>query len=226
MENMEQLKAVLVDIDGTLVDSNDAHAHAWVDALTEAGYTAPFVRVRKLIGKGGDKVLPEMTGIAKDSAQGKRITARRTEIFKENYLPGLRPFPGARRLLERMHEEGLRIVAATSANEDEMKALLEVTGAPELFYQATSSGEAAHSKPDPDIVEAAITKAGCEAQQAFLLGDTPYDVEASVRASVRPVTLRSGGWSDDDLRGAIVIYDSAEDLLHHYEQSPLGQERR
>src|SRR5687768_18551728 len=103
------LEAVLLDIDGTLVDSNDAHALAWVDALTEAGHDVTFDRVRRLIGKGGDKLLPELTRIDKESPRAKEIEERRSEIFRKNYLPKLRPFPGAKALLERMHEEGLRL---------------------------------------------------------------------------------------------------------------------
>jgi HAD superfamily hydrolase (TIGR01509 family) len=217
------LEAVLLDIDGTLVDSNDAHALAWVDALAEAGREVAFERVRRLIGKGGDKLLPELTGIEKESARGKEIEQRRNEIFHEKYLPKLRPFPGAKALLERMHRQGLRLVAATSARGDEMEALLEKTGARDLFFQATSSSEADRSKPDPDIVHAALRKADCSPSAAIMLGDTPYDVQAARKAGVRVVAMRSGGWSDDELRGAVAIYDGPQSLLIQYDQSPLGR---
>ncbi len=220
------LEAVLLDLDGTLVDSNDAHALAWVEALTEDGHRdVTFDRVRWLIGKGGDKLLPELTGIDKESARGKDIQKRRSEIFKRTYLPQLRPFPGARALLQRMHDDGLRLVAATSANEDEMEALLEKTGAADLFFRATSSDEADRSKPDPDIVHAALRKAGCRPGAAIMLGDTPYDVDAAGKAGVRLVAVRSGGWPDEKLRGAVAIYDSPESLLAQYEQSPFGDAR-
>jgi HAD superfamily hydrolase (TIGR01509 family) len=220
---MEHPKAVLLDIDGTLVDSNDAHAHAWIDALAEFGYQPTFERVRTLIGKGGDKVLPEITGIEKSSPRGKMISDRRSQIFKEKYLPSLHAFPQVPELLARMHRDGLRIVAATSAQEDEMNALLAITGGAQYFEQKTSSNDAPRSKPDPDIVEAALDKAGCAPREARFLGDTPYDVEAATRAGVPVIALRSGGWNDDDLRGAIAIYDDAADLLARYEESPLGR---
>jgi HAD superfamily hydrolase (TIGR01509 family) len=216
------LEAVLLDIDGTLVDSNDAHALAWIDALAEGRHDVTFDRVRRLIGKGGDKLLPELTGIANDSARGKEIEQRRSEIFKKKYLPSLRPFPGTRALLQRMHDEGLRLVAATSAREDDMQALLEKTGAANLFFRATSSSEAERSKPDPDIVQVALRKADCRPSAAIMLGDTPYDVEAARKAGVRMVALRSGGWSDDELQGAMAIYDGPESLLSDYDRSPLG----
>jgi HAD superfamily hydrolase (TIGR01509 family) len=217
------LEAVLLDIDGTLVDSNDAHALAWVDALAEAGHEVAFDRVRRLIGKGGDKLLPELTGIETETARGKEIEQRRSEIFHETYLPKLRPFPGAKALLERMHRQGLRLVAATSAKEDEMEALLEKTGARDLFFRATSSSEAGRSKPDPDIVDAALRKADCSPSAAIMLGDTPYDVQAARKAGVRVVAMRSGGWSDDELRGAVAIYDGPQSLLIQYDQSPLAR---
>jgi phosphoglycolate phosphatase-like HAD superfamily hydrolase len=217
-----RLEAVLLDIDGTLVDSNDAHACAWVDAFIAAGHDVSFDRVRWLIGKGGDKLLPEVTGIDKDSPQGKELDARRRQIFKRTYLPKIRAFPGAAALLARMHGDGLRLVAATSASEDEMEALLEKTGAPNLFHQATSSDEAERSKPDPDVVQAALRKAGCRAGAAIMLGDTPYDVDAARKAGVRVVALRCGGWPDEKLEGALAIFDNPESLLADYERSPLG----
>ena len=217
------LEAVLLDIDGTLVDSNDAHALAWIDALEEGRRDVTFDRVRRLIGKGGDKLLPELTGIANESLRGKEIAQRRSEIFHKKYLPDLRPFPGTRALLQRMHDEGLRLVAATSAREDEMQALLEKTGAANLFYRATSSSEAERSKPDPDIVQVALRKAKCRPSAAIMLGDTPYDVEAARKAGVRIVALRSGGWSDEELNGAIAIYDGPQSLLSEYDRSPLGR---
>jgi HAD superfamily hydrolase (TIGR01509 family) len=221
-----ELEAVLLDIDGTLVDSNDAHARAWVDALAEAGHDIAFDRVRWLIGKGGDKLLPELTGIDKESAEGKKLEERRSEIFHRSYLPTVRAFPGVRGLLQRMRDDGLRLVAATSAREDEMNALLEKTGASDLFFRATSSSEADRSKPDPDIVHAALDKAGCEPDAAIMLGDTPYDVDAARKAGVRVVMLRSGGWPDEKLGGAVAIFDDPESLLAAYDRSPFARSKR
>ena len=220
-----KLKAVLLDIDGTLVDSNDAHAQAWVDALSEAGYDASFDRVRRLIGKGGDKVVPEMTGLSAESPEGKKIRERRGAIFEQRYLPRLRPFPRARELLERMHRDGLRLVAATSSDEQQMERLLDVTGGAELFHRTTSSDDVPRSKPDPDVVRAALKKARATASEAILLGDTPYDMTAAVAEGVTAVAVRSGGWNDAELTGATAIYDDVTDLLNKYDQSPFAQNR-
>ncbi|MFZ5892935.1 MAG: HAD family hydrolase [Myxococcota bacterium] len=219
---MADFKAVLLDIDGTLIDSNDAHAQAWVDVLSEFGYAPHFNDVRRLIGKGGDKLLPEVTKVETTSTLGKLISEKRTQWFLNRYAPGLRPFPHARELLERFRGDGYRLVTATSANSEELAVLLRVAKVEDLIHQRTSSSDAKDSKPDPDIVKAALDRAECEASRALFLGDTPYDVEAAQKAKVRVVALRSGGWRDEDLRGSIAIYDDVTDLLAHYRESPFA----
>ena len=214
---------MLFDVDGTLLDSNDAHARAWEDAFREAGYAARFADVRPLIGMGGDKLLPKVIGVDAESARGKALGKRRQEIFRERYLPRLRPFPGARALLERMRAAGLTLVVATSAKEEELTGLLDAAGVADLFAETTSSSDADNSKPDPDIIEAALARAGHLAPAAALMvGDTPYDVEAASRAGVGTIAVRSGGWDDAALRGAVAVYESVGELLERYEESPFG----
>jgi HAD superfamily hydrolase (TIGR01509 family) len=215
-------KAVILDVDGTLVDSNDAHAQAWVEALAEHGHRVPFAKVRPLIGMGGDKLLPRVVGIEEDSPDGKAISTRRGEIFKQRYLPTLRPFPGARALLQRMRADGMKLVVASSAKGDELDPLLEIAGAADLVEHTTSSDDAERSKPDPDIVQAALGKTGCGAHEVLMLGDTPYDLEAAHRAQVGFVGVRSGGWDDDALRGALAVYADTADLLAKYDSSPFS----
>ena len=214
-------RAVIFDVDGTLVDSNDAHANAWVRAIAETGRHAEFSRVRPLIGMGGDKLLPEVTGVSIESPEGKAIARRRKEIFATGYLPHLQPTRGARRLLEWLRDERMKLVVATSAEEDEMQGLLRVAGAEKMFGATASSDDAERSKPDPDIVAAAIDRANCPAAAIVMVGDTPYDVEAALRAGIEIIGLRSGGWPDAELRGAVAIYDDPADLLDHYDVSPF-----
>ncbi len=220
---MSPARAVILDVDGTLVDSNDAHAAAWIDALREAGRDVPFEKVRRLIGMGGDKLVPEVVGLAEDTPEGKRIAERRKEIFKTRYLPDLGPFPDTDKLLHRMHETGLKLVVASSAAADELEQLLEIAGATDLVEKRTSSSDAEHSKPDPDIVQVALESAGVDPSEAIMLGDTPYDIQAATKAGVRLVAVRCGGWDDDDLKGAIAIYDAPADLLAHYDTSPFAR---
>jgi HAD superfamily hydrolase (TIGR01509 family) len=222
---MPRIDATLLDIDGTLVDSNDAHARAWVDTLAQFGHEVPFERVRSLIGKGGDKLLMQTAGIDKNSPEGKRIDKARAERFMRSYLPHLKAFPKARELLVRMREDGLMLVVATSAKKAEMDALLEICGATDLVQHQTSSEDAEKSKPDPDIIQAALETAHVAASAALMLGDTPYDIEAARRAGVDTVAVRSGGWDTEALDGAIAIYDDVADLLSRYPDSPLGRRR-
>ncbi|MEI9948738.1 MAG: HAD family hydrolase [Pseudomonadota bacterium] len=216
---MKSLKAALLDVDGTLVDSNDAHAQAWSEVFQRNGYPATVEWVRELIGKGGDKLIPEITGLAESSHEAKRLAKERSALFSRVYLPQLRPFPQAEALLRRLRESGLQLVVASSASKDELRPLLEVCGALPFVQHTTSSDDAAHSKPDPDIVHVALGKAGCSAGEAVMLGDTPYDVQAAAKAGVRAIALRSGGHPDHALSGAIAIYDDVADLLAKFETS-------
>jgi HAD superfamily hydrolase (TIGR01509 family) len=216
------VRAAILDIDGTLIDSNDAHAQAWVDVGKEMGYDIDFAHVRRLIGMGGDKVLPEITGLEDESDEAEKVKKRRGEIFQERYLPELQPFPRARELLERFQADGMALVVATSASKDDMGKLLEKAGIKDLIEEKTSQSDVEASKPDPDIVEAAVEKAGCTPAEAVMLGDTPYDVEASRRAGVPCVALRCGGWGDEDLKDAVAIYDDPADLLANYDRSPYA----
>ena len=222
---MSRIRAVLLDIDGTLIDSNDAHARSYVDAGKELGVEMSFQEVRDRIGKGGDKLLPEVTGIEEDEGKGKKIAERKSEIFRERYLPTLKATPGARQLLHRLRDDGIKLVVATSAKKDELDDLLKQAEIQDLIQDATTSDDAERSKPDPDIIEAALEQAGFPAEQTVMLGDTPYDVQASNRAGVPVVALRSGGGGDSDPEGAVAIYDDPADLLAHFDESPVGRGR-
>jgi len=217
------LRTVLLDIDGTLIDSNDAHARAWVDSLRDHGYVIPFEEVRPLIGMGGDKMLPILTGLDPDSGEAKRMTETRSQLFLKRELPTLRPTKGARALLEHLTSIGMELVVATSSKPNEVQALLEQAGVADLIQLASSAGDSERSKPDPDIVKAALRMSGSLAAHSVMVGDTPYDIEAAARAKVPSIALRCGGWwGDAALSGATAIYDDPADLLARIEESPLN----
>jgi HAD superfamily hydrolase (TIGR01509 family) len=217
-----RIRGVILDVDGTLVDSNDAHARAWVDAFREFEFDVPYERVRPLIGMGGDNLLPEAVQIEKDSPQGEALSKRRGEIFAERYLKTVNPFRGTRHLLQRLRAAGLEIAIGTSAGKEEMKPLLEIAEVTDLIDSKTSSDDASSSKPDPDIIQAALKRLDLAPAQVLMVGDTPYDIEAAGRAGVRTVAFRSGGWKDDGLKGAIAIYDGPWDLLERFDKSPFA----
>ena len=216
-----KLKAVLFDVDGTLVDSNDAHASAWVQAFAEHGVTVDPISVRRSIGMGGDKLMPAVSDVEEDSPLGEKIAERRGEIFQGEFLPKLQPFPGARDLVAAIKQRGYTAVAASSAAKEELTPLLKIAGADALMDAKTSSGDADESKPAPDIVEAALQRAKAAPSEAVMIGDTPYDIAAARSAGVRIIAFRSGGWLDPDLAGAIEIYDGAWDLLARLDRSLL-----
>jgi HAD superfamily hydrolase (TIGR01509 family) len=219
---MGKVRGLLLDVDGTLVDSNDAHARSWIEALAKNNVHVPFDTVRLLIGMGGDKLLPKATNIEANSDLGKRITKDRQSIFLENYLPKLKPFPGAFELLQELHRRGITMVVASSAKEEELKTLLKICGADKVIKAKTSSDDAENSKPDPDIVHAALKEIDLPADQVMMLGDTPYDIEAASKAGIGTIALRCGGWPGNCLTEAKALYSDPADLLRQIDQSPLA----
>jgi HAD superfamily hydrolase (TIGR01509 family) len=205
-----KFEGVIFDVDGTLIDSNDAHAQAFVDALRESGYDIPFERVRRLIGKGADKLIPELIGKCDET-----VADRKKVIFKKQYLPRLRAFPKVEELLQKLRDLHVRLVVASSAGKDELDALLDVAHASRYFEQQTDSDDAEHSKPDPDIVQAALRKLGLPPSRGVMIGDTPYDAEAARRSALAFIGVRCGGWSDSDLQPSVAVFDGPADLLAH-----------
>ncbi len=220
---MTKIRGVILDVDGTLVDSNDAHAHAWAEAMSEQGFHPEFSEVRRRIGMGGDYLVKETLNIDPDGEPGSSIKKRRKEIFTSRYMPSLKPFPRTRDLLEKMRESGLKLVAASASKEDVVKELLKKTGVVHLLEDFTSDSDVENSKPEPDVVQAALKKLGMNPDEVIMIGDTPYDLEAGARAGIKVIAFRSGGWSDDDLSGAAAVYQDAADLLEHFDNSPLNR---
>ena len=203
----------MFDVDGTLIDSNGAHADAWAQALTEHGVAVEAGDLRRLIGMGGDKLLPAIAGVEESSGPGKAIATRKGELFADA-LHHLRATNGARELLEYLRAHDIDLVVATSAGEREMRAILRQAGVDDVFSAHTTKDDAAESKPDPDIVQAAMSRANARPDATVMVGDTPYDIEAAARAGIATVALRCGGyWTDDDLRGALDILDDPAALL-------------
>ena len=218
---LRRYDAVLLDIDGTLVDSNDAHAAAWSDAFALHGRHHPQEEIRPLIGKGGDKLLRELASLDHEAGEGREISEQRAEIFRQRYLPTIRPTPGAPAFVEWLLDSRLTVVIATSAKEEEVKALLTICGGQALASDATTSDDAERSKPDPDIIVAALKKSRASPDRAVMVGDTPYDIEAARRAGLATIAFRCGGWDDAALEGSIAIYDDPRDLLNRLGQSPF-----
>jgi HAD superfamily hydrolase (TIGR01509 family) len=210
---------VLFDVDGTLIDSNGAHAESWTQALREHGVDVELNHIRRLIGMGGDKLLPTVAKVDEDSDLGKAIGKRKKSIF-DTLLPELQPTSGARALLEYLRGLGVDLVIASSADGGELQNLLRRARLDDLIPDRASKDDAAASKPDPDIVHAALAKAGARPDRSVLIGDTPYDIEAAGRAGIDAIALRCGGyWDDESLRGAVEIFDDPAALLSHWRRA-------
>ncbi|HSK10610.1 MAG TPA: HAD family hydrolase [Vicinamibacterales bacterium] len=212
MKRPDRICGVILDVDGTLVDSNDAHARAWETAFRDHGYDIPFARIRPLIGMGGDKLLPQLANLEPDSISGRLVSDQRRVLFLDQHLPLLRPQRGARQLVERLLERGVKVAVASSASADELQRLLRVAAVDDLVEEVISKSDAGASKPDPDTVALALARIGCPADQVIMVGDTPYDIEAAQRVGVATIAVRCGGFSNQDLAGALAVYDDPEAL--------------
>ena len=222
-------KAVNYDIDGTLLDSVDLHAKAWQEAFQHFGRDVSFQDVRSQIGKGGDQILPAFLNEAEVKKIGDEIKEYRAKLFKEKYLPLVKPFPGVRELFEAVLEHGQKVALASSARGDELKEYERIAQIEDLVHVETSSADAERSKPHPDIFEAALgqLRDGISKEEVIVVGDSPYDAEAAKRAGLRSIGVLSGGFPESTLReaGCIAIYDGPADLLRRYEESPLRETR-
>ena len=218
--------AVILDVDGTLIDSVNLHAKAWQDALREFGHEVSLDDLRRQVGKGGDQLLPLFLPKDELEAVGKAVDERRSQIFKERYLHDVQPFPMVRELVQRMQADGLRVALASSAKKDELAAYKKAARIDDLLLAETSTDDAERSKPNPDIFEAAMQRLGSpDTEQAIVIGDTPYDAEAAGKAGLRTVGLLCGGWPEDALRqaGCIATFHDPADLLAQYDRSPLAR---
>ena len=220
-------KAVIFDVDGTLVDSVDQHARAWQDAFAEFGHAIELSAVRSQIGKGGDQLLPVFLGQSEIDRIGGPLQARRKHILQQRYLHTIKAFPDVRRLLERLKQRGVRIALASSANDEELRHYKAIAGIEDLVDEQTSSEDAELSKPHPDIFQAALARLGAVSpDESLVVGDTPYDVEAASQAGLRTVGLLCGGFPEADLRaaGCVAIYSSPAALLADFDASALNRD--
>ena len=218
---MVKIRGVISDLDGTLIDSNDEHTQAWTRAMREHGCDVTFDQIRRFVGMGSDNLLPSAIGIEADSPRGKEIAQRHDAIFRTEYLPTLKPFPQVRALFERMRVDGLIIAVATSGEKEDMEKLLKLAQIDDLVGFKVSSADVEKSKPHPDLIHVALERLGCAPEATIMLGDSPYDVQAASKARVGVIGLRCGGFSDDDLRGAVALYNDPADLLAQYNVSSL-----
>ncbi|OBA96963.1 HAD family hydrolase [Mycobacteriaceae bacterium 1482268.1] len=219
---MSDVPAVLFDIDGTLVDSNYLHVHAWSRAFAEEGIPVEAWRIHRSIGMDGTRLLQSLSGDADEDAQ-QRIKDLHLRYLKES-APLMRRLPGARELLERSRSRGLQVVLASSSSEDELALSLPVLDCDDLVAATTSSKDVDVAKPEPSIIEVALDRAGVDADSAVYVGDAVWDIIACDRAGVRAIGLLSGGVSAMELEkaGAEAVFENPADLVDHFDDTCLA----
>jgi HAD superfamily hydrolase (TIGR01509 family) len=221
----EPSPAVLFDIDGTLVDSNYLHVHAWARAFHDTGIAVDAWRIHRAIGMDGSTLVEKLSDGADDDMQ-RQLKDLHSRYYKE-LAPLLRVLPGGRDILDRVASMGLQVVLATSAPEDELAILRDVLDRENVVSEVTSSGDVDTAKPNPDIVEIGLARAGVSEDRAVLVGDTVWDAKASARAGVTSIGLLSGGVSRAELLdgGAHTVFSDTRELTEHIDETPIADLR-
>jgi HAD superfamily hydrolase (TIGR01549 family) len=211
----------VLDVDGTLVDTNYHHAIAWYRAFREHGLTLPVWRIHRHIGMGGDQLVAAVAGKRVEDRQGDSIRAAETALYAD-LIGEVQPFSDARRLLELLGERGHRLVLASSGKHDEIDHYLDLLDARDLVEAWTTSADVEQTKPEPDLVHTAIEKVG--GGEAVLVGDSTFDCEAAARAEVPTVAILTGGFSEQELRkaGAGSVFESLGELCERLDETPLA----
>jgi HAD superfamily hydrolase (TIGR01509 family) len=213
--------AAILDIDGTLVDTNYHHAIAWYRAFRQHELTVPIWEIHRAIGMGGDQLVEELVGKENDEQMGDDIRAAEKALYLA-FIQEASPFEGARGLIEDLKDRGSTVVLASSAKANELDHYLDLLDARELADDWTSADDVEHTKPEPDLVVAALEKAGTE--DAVMVGDTPWDIKAAKGAGIPTIAVLTGGFSAAELEeaGAAIVLESIQELRERIGETPLG----
>jgi HAD superfamily hydrolase (TIGR01509 family) len=213
--------AAILDIDGTLVDTNYQHAIAWFRAFKRHGIVLPVWRIHRHIGMGGDKIVAALAGEQVEDEHGDRIREAEKQLYAE-LIDEVEPMDGARELIEQLRRDGSRVVLASSAKQEEVDHYIELLDAAELVDGWTTSADVEATKPDPDLVQAALDK--LDGDEAVMVGDTPWDVKAAQAAGVGTIAVLTGGFAAAELSeaGAVAVFESVRELCERLGETPLG----
>lgn len=207
------LKAILLDIDGTLIDSNDKHADCWVEAFAHFGKQVDRDFIRGQIGKGGDLLVPDTLDAREMRKFGDELKEYRGELWKRNYMESVQPFPGVPEAIRQLSDRGYKLAFASSSNANEVEYYVSLLGAEKLLEASTSKKDAQFSKPSPEIFEAALEQVGSGAAETLVVGDTPYDILAAHRAKLAVAALLCGGFPRELLVKAEFLFDDIPHLV-------------
>jgi HAD superfamily hydrolase (TIGR01509 family) len=213
--------AAILDIDGTLIDTNYHHAVAWFRAFRQHGHVVPIWQIHRHIGMGGDKLVAALLSEEAEEREGDDIRAAEKALYL-TFIEEVEPLRGARALMEDLRDRGSQIVLASSAKADEVDHYLDLLDARSLADGWTTSADVEATKPDPDLVLAALEKVGSE--DAVMIGDSTWDCQAAEAAGIKSIAVLTGGFSSEELReaGAAEVYESIDELRQKLDDSPLG----
>ena len=213
----------ILDIDGTLVDTNYHHAVAWFRAFRQHEIVLPIWRIHRHIGMGGDQLVGALTDEQTDKEKGDDIRQAEKTLYME-LIDEVQPMEGSRELIEELKQRGHKVVLASSAKSDEVDHYLDLLDARDLADAWTTSGDVENTKPQPDLVQAALDSVEADPSQAVMVGDTPWDIEAARKAGVPTIAVRTGGFGVEELReaGAAALFESVRELLEELDQTALA----
>ncbi len=217
------MAVAILDIDGTLVDTNYQHALAWFRAFRQHGIVLPIWRIHRHIGMGGDQLVGALTDERFEEREGDSIRAAEKVLYME-LISEVEPMEGSRELLEELKRRGHTVVLASSAKADEVDHYLDLLDARNIAEAWTTSGDVEETKPQPDLVNSALKKAGAAADEAVMVGDTTWDVRAAKAANVPTIAVRTGGFGQDELEesGALAVFESVSELLRRLDETKLS----
>jgi HAD superfamily hydrolase (TIGR01509 family) len=217
------IKALLCDLDGTLVQSNWLHAEAWQVAFRGFGLELELEEIRRQIGKGGDELVPVFVPWWKRKHIKQPLDAYRKFVFQTDYLGRVAPIPRAKEFILKLRDVGIRSSLASSASKEDLQTYKKIIGIEDLIEEQSSADDADKSKPHPDIFQATLKRLRLKPNEVLALGDTPYDAEAAGHAGIWTIGVETGGWSRDELlaAGCVEVYKDVGELLDGFSQSAL-----
>jgi HAD superfamily hydrolase (TIGR01509 family) len=217
------VKAVLCDIDGTLVDSNWLHAEAWQRAFAEMGIVLERETVRRQIGKGGDELIPVFVPWWKRDAVEEPLKAYREWLFRTDFLQHVSPLPKVRDFAEELKHRDIKFALASSAKKNDLEDYKRIMHVEDLVDDATSADDVDRAKPHPDVFSVTLKRLGLKAKDCIALGDTPYDAESAGKAGLRTIGVETGGWAHNELMdaGCVEVYASVAELLERIDDSAI-----
>jgi HAD superfamily hydrolase (TIGR01509 family) len=212
-EPMNHLQAVLLDVDGTLIDSNDKHTECWIEAFAHFGKKVEWETIRQQIGKGGDLLVPDTLNAREMRQFGEPLKEYRGELWKRRFMRDVKPFPGVRDAIETFRSRQLLVALASSSNPDEVEYYVDLLGVEDLIGGTTSKEDAQFSKPSPEIFQAALDELESDPARTLAVGDTPYDVLAAHRIPVAVAAVLTGGFPAESLRKAEFLFEDLREMV-------------